>query len=267
MRVANVFCGLLLGGFIATSENPESPQPREARVYGAWEWIPVERKSPPFGGIYRGHHVLILRDSVFEMWVKDQAALLLIGSGPLHISTSRSQAPKVGLVAIREWDLTLEDQHYRGSLSMALDTLVLSPLDTMTATHKYTRYYEPQIPTWTVEPQLLATAHIVPGSIHFITGSSGVEKVDTLTIEPESIGQVLPAYPPYARDAGIEGDVHTHVLVGVDGRIKNVKVVKSVTGLSEAAINAAKGWRFRPVTLDGEPVAVYIRVVFSFRLR
>ena len=82
--------------------------------------------------------------------------------------------------------------------------------------------------------------------------------------EPAPVTQVAPIYPAFARDAGITGIVTLHVLVGKDGRVKDVKVIKGVTGLNEAAVTAIKQWVFKPALSNNKPVAVWVEVPMNF---
>jgi periplasmic protein TonB len=57
------------------------------------------------------------------------------------------------------------------------------------------------------------------------------------------------------------------VVVGKDGRAYDIRVGQSLgLGLDEKAIEAVKNWRFRPGTLNGNPVATQIAVQVDFRL-
>jgi len=82
--------------------------------------------------------------------------------------------------------------------------------------------------------------------------------------EPVPVTTVEPKYPEFAREAGIQGKVVLHVLVGKDGRVKNVKVAKGVTGLNEAAMDAVKRWVFKPALSNNKPVAVWVEVPIDF---
>ncbi|HET9253146.1 MAG TPA: energy transducer TonB [Candidatus Eisenbacteria bacterium] len=84
--------------------------------------------------------------------------------------------------------------------------------------------------------------------------------------EPVPVTAPTPAYPEFARDAGITGKVILHVLVGKDGRVKNVKVKQSVTGLDDAAKQAVQKWVFKPALSNNKPVAVWVEVPMDFRL-
>ena len=82
--------------------------------------------------------------------------------------------------------------------------------------------------------------------------------------EPTPVTAPPPAYPEFARDAGITGKVTLHVLVGKDGRVKNVKVIKGVTGLDAAAVEAVKKWVFKPALSNNKPIAVWVEVPMDF---
>lgn len=46
----------------------------------------------------------------------------------------------------------------------------------------------------------------------------------------------------------------------------DVKVLRGAPfGMTEAAVEAVRGWRFRPATREGEPVAVYYQLTVRFR--
>lgn len=56
-----------------------------------------------------------------------------------------------------------------------------------------------------------------------------------------------PVYTDEAREAKLQGTVTLRVLVGADGRAKQIQRVKSLgMGLEERAMEAVRGWRFSP---------------------
>lgn len=85
-------------------------------------------------------------------------------------------------------------------------------------------------------------------------------------VQPEPIDSPRPEYPDWAREAGIQGTVLLHVLVGTDGRVKRVVVIRGVRGLDEDASKMVKGWMFRPALSNGNPVEVWVEVPVAFRL-
>src|SRR5262249_36320186 len=70
-----------------------------------------------------------------------------------------------------------------------------------------------------------------------------------------------------ARKAKFQGTVVLWVIVGVDGRTRDIRVYRSLgMGLDEKAIDAIRQWRFEPGRKDGIPVAVQVNVEVNFRL-
>jgi protein TonB len=83
---------------------------------------------------------------------------------------------------------------------------------------------------------------------------------------PEAITRVPPEYPEIARASGMEGTVMLQALVGKDGKVKDVRVVKSIPVLDDAAVKAVKGWVFKPALSNNKPVAVWVAVPVRFTL-
>jgi len=78
-----------------------------------------------------------------------------------------------------------------------------------------------------------------------------------------------PKFPEDERSKGIQGQVILQAVVGTDGLLSHVEVLKSPSAsCSEAAIAAVREWQFDPASgPDGKPVAVRVPVQVSFRLR
>ena len=74
-------------------------------------------------------------------------------------------------------------------------------------------------------------------------------------------------YTPDARDNRIAGVVILEIVVGKDGRTRDIRVLKGLPfGLDKAAVEAVKQWEFEPGTLQGKPVDVIYTVTVNFRL-
>ena len=84
---------------------------------------------------------------------------------------------------------------------------------------------------------------------------------------PEAITKVKPDYPDIAREAGVDGVVLVQALVGKDGKVKDVRVVKPIPMLNDAAIAAVKQWVFKPALSNNKPVAVWVAVPVRFKLQ
>jgi periplasmic protein TonB len=84
---------------------------------------------------------------------------------------------------------------------------------------------------------------------------------------PEAITKAPIAYPDIAREAGVDGTVMVQALVGKDGKVKDVKVVKSIPMLDEAALASVRQWVFKPALSNNKPVAVWVAVPVKFTLQ
>ncbi|MCK4645180.1 MAG: M56 family metallopeptidase [Candidatus Aminicenantes bacterium] len=84
---------------------------------------------------------------------------------------------------------------------------------------------------------------------------------------PKLIKQVEPIYPEEARKAGIEGVVTLEATTDKYGRVQDVKVLNSVPGLDQAAIDAVKQWVYEPMVIDGKPYGVTFTSTYQFSLK
>ncbi|MGH9508471.1 MAG: energy transducer TonB [Terriglobales bacterium] len=78
--------------------------------------------------------------------------------------------------------------------------------------------------------------------------------------------RVQPAYPPIAKQAGIQGAVVLRAVIGRGGEIQELRVVSGHPLLSSAAKDAVAQWRYRPYMLNGAPVEVETQVTVNFYL-
>ena len=94
--------------------------------------------------------------------------------------------------------------------------------------------------------------------------------VDTfiaLEKEPVLVRTSLPAYPPSALKAGLEGVVFVRVWVDKEGKVRQVNVVKSNNDIfNDAAVDAAKQFVFTPAYMNSGPVSVWVGLPIRFRL-
>ena len=89
------------------------------------------------------------------------------------------------------------------------------------------------------------------------------------TADPRYADDFQPAYPPEERRAGNAGRVVVRVLIGVDGRVKQVDKVSAASDAFFAATRdqALRKWRFRPATRGGVPVESWKTMGVTFRLQ
>lgn len=75
-----------------------------------------------------------------------------------------------------------------------------------------------------------------------------------------------PKYPAAALEAKESGSVLLRVLVGVDGKPKQIEVERSEPAgvFDQAAIDGARGWEFNPAQRAGKPVEEWVLVPIRF---
>jgi TonB family protein len=75
-------------------------------------------------------------------------------------------------------------------------------------------------------------------------------------------------YPEAARRARIQGVVVLECIIGKDGIVQDVKVLRGLPlGLTESAVDAVNKWRFKPSTLNNKPVEVLYILTVRFNLQ
>ena len=95
----------------------------------------------------------------------------------------------------------------------------------------------------------------------------GIFRVGGGVSAPRPIYDPDPEFSEEARAAKYQGKVLLWVVVGADGRPRDVRVQRSLgMGLDEKAIAKVKTWRFEPAMKDGHPVAVQVNIEVNFRL-
>lgn len=84
---------------------------------------------------------------------------------------------------------------------------------------------------------------------------------------PLLLSKTDPEYSEEARKARFSGAVTLAIIVDTEGRVRDIRVIKSVgMGLDEKAREAVRQWRFKPGMKDGQPVNVRATVDVTFRL-
>jgi TonB family protein len=95
----------------------------------------------------------------------------------------------------------------------------------------------------------------------------GVFRVGGGVLAPRPLSTPDPQYTDQARKAKVEGTCVLAMIVGPDGKPRDIRVQRGIgMGLDQKAIEAVQQWRFDPATKDGRPVAVQISVEVSFKL-
>jgi len=84
--------------------------------------------------------------------------------------------------------------------------------------------------------------------------------------QPKLVKRVEPIYPEIARRARVEGTVILEVTTDIYGRVQNIKLLRSVPILDQAAIDAVRQWVYEPMIIDGYPRGVIFTVTVNFKL-
>ena len=82
----------------------------------------------------------------------------------------------------------------------------------------------------------------------------------------ELIKRVNPKYPKAARKRHIEGSVVMKGTITKDGVLNDLQVVSGDPLLAQAALDAAKKWKYRPYLKDGQAVDVETQITVNFQL-
>ncbi|MGC2323880.1 MAG: energy transducer TonB [Terriglobales bacterium] len=95
----------------------------------------------------------------------------------------------------------------------------------------------------------------------------GVFRIGGGVSAPRPLFTPDPEYSEEARKAKYQGTCVLWLVIGPDGRPREMRVARSLgMGLDEKAMLAVKQWKFEPAMKDGHPVAVQMNVEVSFRL-
>jgi len=102
----------------------------------------------------------------------------------------------------------------------------------------------------------------------FTPADEAVAREGCLDPDPPEIQEhIFPDYPGEAKRRRIQGTVSVYALIGADGRVYNVVVLRSVDPLLAAAtLQTVQRWRFNPATCGSTPVETETVIEMSFHL-
>jgi len=87
-------------------------------------------------------------------------------------------------------------------------------------------------------------------------------------LAPVVINKVEPQYTEIARKAHIQGIVILEAIIDRRGNVTDVRTLKPLPmGLDVAAMDAVRKWKFKPGSLNGQPVPVIFNLTVNFRLQ
>jgi TonB family protein len=77
---------------------------------------------------------------------------------------------------------------------------------------------------------------------------------------------VPPKYPPMAKERRIQGTVKMLAHIDVSGNVDDVVYVAGPVELRDAAMEAARQWKYSPLLIDSAPMQARILVQITFRI-
>lgn len=90
-------------------------------------------------------------------------------------------------------------------------------------------------------------------------------RIGSTVVTPVKIIDVPAILPVQAQQAGVRGMVLVELHISADGAVTDAKVVRGIPLLNEAAVAAARQWRYKPTTVDGAAVPVIITAPVTFK--
>jgi protein TonB len=80
------------------------------------------------------------------------------------------------------------------------------------------------------------------------------------------LSSLAPTYPQRARLANVQGVVVIDAFVDETGKVTDMKRISGSAMLVQAALDALRTWKYEPVRLKGEPIAMDTQVSVDFDL-
>ncbi len=84
---------------------------------------------------------------------------------------------------------------------------------------------------------------------------------------PGRVAYAAPTYPAIARSARIEGTVILEATIDESGVVRDLRVLRSIPLLDQAAIDAVSRWRYTPTRLNGSAVPIILTVTVTFTIK
>jgi periplasmic protein TonB len=85
-------------------------------------------------------------------------------------------------------------------------------------------------------------------------------------IRGNAIDRIVPIYPSIARQAQIQGDIVVEILIDEGGNVATARILSGPALLQQAALTAARQWKFKPTMLNNVPVKVQGMLTFRFHI-
>ena len=85
---------------------------------------------------------------------------------------------------------------------------------------------------------------------------------------PVLLQRVEPGYPEIMRKSGLTATVIAECIIDKNGRVREIRVISNtMPPFNDAVIKAVQQWRYRPGSLRGEAVEVFLTVTVRFGIK
>ena len=182
-------------------------------------------------------------------------------------ANTNAQAPVLGVVAA---EITLPDKpmHSRPALDLPLPTPVLhvDPLPTRAERAAVPDSLKTSAPISRPVVVAVSPAQLMPVSTPTPQVPQYGEPVHLSEDSARAlvVHSVDPAYPPEARAQKLQGVVVLQAVIGRDGSVQDLKLVRGYFVLAKAAIAAVKQWRFSPYMQNGHALETQTVITIAF---
>ena len=220
--------------------------------------------SDPYRTIVR-----IERRPVIEIssWVNGAKAVYLSGPGPVTYTYQVKNTGNVSLTGVKVTDRDTIAPAFRNGDANRNKVLDVGETWQYQATARITRQQLDPSSVFMNRAVAASDQGSSPESSVLVTMAPPMPvRVGGNVPPPQKIYDVPPQYPPLAQSAGVKGVVLLELTIAADGHVQDARVTRSVPALDQAALDAARQWRYRPTTVDGVPTPIITTVAVQFTL-
>ena len=101
-----------------------------------------------------------------------------------------------------------------------------------------------------------------------VSDDASGRKVSAGIAEGLKIRDALPSYYEIARENRVEGELALRAVIDTTGSVTRVCITKALgAGLDDMMVNTVRQWKYRPYTLNGQPIEVQTTVTTRFGIR
>jgi TonB family protein len=101
-----------------------------------------------------------------------------------------------------------------------------------------------------------------------VSDDASGNKVSAGITEGGKIRDALPSYYEIARENRVEGELALRAVIDTTGSVTRVCIIKALgAGLDDMMVQTVRQWKYKPYTLNGQPVEIQTTVTTRFGLR